>query len=195
MTHFELNDKTYSMPSSWAEVTLEQYIQISDMNAHKEFFEIEELGTIRMLEILAGAQQGEMDEMTIGQMAQLENELAWVHTSPAGKITDHVVIEGQEYGVKVDMNGITLGEMASIKTFQDEAKSQDLKKFLPQMMAILIRPAKKVIKAGPGEGTTKWVLDRFVAEDIQERAELFKKHLSVELVTGVLNFFFSTSKG
>lgn len=77
-----------------------------------------------------------------------------------------------------------MGEYISMKTFQENAKSQS--EAIPYILAIILRPGKLVQDGETGE--EKWVQDKFTANNIDYRKELFLNQPVMDLM-GPIGFF------
>ena len=184
MKQFKLNETEYEMPTSWDEMNLSKYVELAKLEEMKESFGMPELYLLKVIEALCGAEQGDLDDLTLDMVTELSKEVGYLQEQPVWGNSRHIEIEGQDYVFPEDLNKLTMGEYISIKTLQEQQTSQaDL---IPYLLAIILRPGKKEYD----EETKKefWKQDRFNVSNLDYRKELFLKQPVFNLM-GPVSFF------
>ena len=184
MKEFTLENKNYQMPTAWQDMDLKRYVELAKLEEMKEGFGIPELYLLKVIEVLCGAESGDLDELTLDMVTELSNEVGFLQQEPKWNNERHLEIEGQDYVFPEDLNKLTMGEYISIKTLQEQQTTQaDL---IPWLLAIILRPGKKEYN----EETKKevWKQDKFNTANLEWRKELFMKQPVFNLM-GPVTFF------
>lgn len=190
MIEFNVEGKTYQLPQSWAEVSLEKYIKIGKLIANTKQLKIERLIDVNALEILSGAGERELEQLNREQTNTLLQEVQFIKTVPEEPMKYIITVDGKVYCFPESYNTLTNGEEISIVSFAQDVK--DPIEAFDKMIAVLLLPAKEVVN--PVTGAKEWKrekFDRLNVEYINDRAELFKKKLMVPDFIGALGFFFN----
>ena len=188
MKEFRLNEKEWSMPSQWSDLTLEHYVNLATLEENKAEYILGELYLLKVIEVLCGAESGELDELTIDMVTELSKEVGFLQEQPNWNNTKNIKINDIDYAFPTDLNKLTMGEYISIKTLQEGATSQAAA--IPLILAIILRPAKLVKDNESGKET--WVQDKFDANNIEWRKDLFLKQPVFDLM-GPVTFFLNGS--
>jgi len=165
--------KTYKLINSWADVTLETWGKLIDLESGSKATEAAET-----LELLS-----EMPKKLIGELPLKDAAILMAMIGEMQKQQDTVLskvieIDGVEYGMHPSLDAITLGEFADLESIIKDGLQKNLK----EMMAILFRP----IIERKDEAYTIEAYDG----DITIRAEAMKK-MSAEQVQNTLVFFWN----
>jgi hypothetical protein len=187
MIKFKLNEKEYSLPESYDEVKLSTYIKVAQLESKKNMYDFEELYLINLLETMCDAEPNELNDLSLQDLQKMTEKLLFLKDDkfPAEK---HIVIDGKDYAFIKSMNKMSLGEYVSIKTL---CNGKDTYEALPYILAIILRPANKVVDNETNE--VSWELTKFDAENIDYRMNLFQ-NLPISKVLGSINFFLTTTE-
>ena len=188
MKQFRLNEKEYNMPSNWSDLTLEHYVNLAMLEENKTQYLLGELYLLKVIEVLCGADGGDLDDLTIDMVTELSKEVGFLQTQPEWNNTKHIKIGDVDYAFPTDLNKLTMGEYISIKTLQEGATSEAAA--IPLILAIILRPAKLIKDNESGKET--WIQDKFDANNIEFRKDLFLKQPVFDLM-GPITFFLSGS--
>jgi hypothetical protein len=188
-TQFSVDERQYTLSTSWDDVTLDQYIQMGKLNDSTSRESIidsilgTELYSVKLFEIMSNAQLGELDDMILSEMNELMILLDFLTVMPELKPIEYVNVDGVDHTFKTDLNKITNGEYISIKTLQETGGSQwDI---IPMALAVLVRPSSKV------DGL--WKQDKFNIESLVPRSKQLLKIKATDLL-GSYDFFLSGKK-
>jgi len=188
MYSFKIEEKEFNIPTDWTELTLERYIDIVKLEQTKENYFIAELYLLKMIECLAGAEDGELDALMIEEVEKISKEIGFISETPEWPNTRFINIDGIDYVFSPDLNKLTMGEYISIKTFQENIKEEI--DTIPYLLTIILRPGKKEVDES---GNEKWVQNRFDANTIEDRKALFMKQPVFNLL-GPITFFLNGKK-
>lgn len=184
MKRFELNGKEFMMPTDWKELTLKHYVDLALLEEQRVEYLLGELYLLKVIEVLCQAEGGDLDELTLEMVAELSKEVSYLQVEPTWSNTKSIEIEGTTYGFPQDLNKLTMGEYISIKTLQENSKSQA--ESIPYILSVILRPARLVKDMETGKEHLKQ--DKFDAQNIEWRKELFLKQPVYDLM-GPINFF------
>lgn len=172
-----------NLPTSWEDITLETYVKIAKLEEMKNTYQFEELYLLRIIELLCGVDEGQIDEMTIEQIQQITDDLGFLQNQNNWTARQTIEIDGQVYVFPKDMNRLTMGEYISIKTLQEKVgNSVDC---IPYILAIILRKGKLV--------NDKWVQTKFEVDELEERKNLFLKQ-PITYLMGAVDFFLGGKK-
>lgn len=185
MDKIKINDVEYNVPTSWEEITFEQYINFVKLEEIKTDFMLEELYLINLIEVLCEMPEGSMNDLTMIEFNELVNKFGYLNTDPKLSKDKQIDINGITYVFPDDLNKLTLGENISIKTL---IKDQNKYEQLYYILGVILRPGKIEIDAETKKEV--YVQDKFTGDmnKINFRINLFKKVPFVKLL-GQLNFF------
>ena len=170
----EGKQETYNLINSWADVTLEKWLQIIDIKGESKTKEAEET-----IAALTDMPKQLIKELSIKDVAVIMGKVAEMQANENSSLKRIVEIEGVEYGFHPDLDEITLGEYADLETMIKNGVEGNM----PELMSILYRP---VTEKGDNGVYTIAAYDG----KISIRAEEMKK-MSAEQVESALRFFFA----
>lgn len=184
MKKFELNGKEFQMPTDWSEVSLKHYVELTKLEENKSEYIFGELYLLKVIEVLCGADSGELDDLTIDMVSDLSQSVGFFQTEPKWNNTRNIKIGDVDYVFPADLNKLTMGEYISIKTLQENSQSQA--DAIPYILAVILRPGELVKNEETGK--EYWVQNKFDANNIEYRRELFMKQPVFDLM-GPVSFF------
>ena len=169
----EGKQETYNLIDSWAEVSLEKWMKIIEIETGSKTKEAEET-----IEALSDMPKKLVKELALRDVAIIMGKIAEMQSNEDSSLKRIIEIEGVEYGFHPDLDSITLGEYADIETFIKNGAE----KHMPEMMAVLYRPVTEKTDSGI------YTIEKY-GGDLTIRAEQMKK-MSAEQVQSALRFFF-----
>lgn len=189
MKIFNLNNKEYNYPESWEELTVERYVNIAKLEESRADYFLAELYLLKMIETICGAEDGELDELILDDVIEISSNITFLQKDYSWPNIKTLEIDGVTYVFPTDLNKLTMGEYISMKTFQENSKSNA--DALPYILAIILRPGKLIKDEETGQ--EKWVQDKFTINNIEWRKELFMKQPVTNLM-GPITFFLGGKK-
>ena len=185
MKEFRLNEKDYKMPTDWNEMTLRHYINIAKLEESRTEYLLGELYLLKMIECLCLIENDDdLNDLTLDVVGELSAALGFLHTQPKWSSTKEIKINDVDYIFPSDLNKLSMGEYISIKTFQENSRTDA--EAIPYILAIILRPGKKVFDNETGG--EKWVQEKFNVSNLEYRKELFMGELAQDLM-GQVGFF------
>lgn len=166
----------FNMPKSWNELNLGRYMRIMKVLRSKEkLHELEKV--IRILNCISDIPKKELYGLDLKSIGKLGGYLTkFLESIPNDELKHFITIEGIEYGFHPKLVDLSLGEFVDLETYV-----KDLEENLHLILSILYRPVTD--RRG----------DKYRIEDYEpdkERADLFKKHLTVDDFNGASVFFY-----
>jgi len=171
MYNFKFNEKEYSLPDCWDDLLVEDFIKILKLEKQKSLYQFDELYAAKLVEILLNIEEEVLNEFDLGLFGELVEKLFFLQTLPDYTNKNEIILDGVKYVTPQNLNKLTLGEYASIKTL---TKDKEYEEQILLILSIILRP----------EG------EKFEANKIGDRVERFKK-LRVIDVNEAVNFFLS----
>jgi len=185
MKEFRLNEKDYKMPTDWNEMTLRHYINIAKLEESRTEYLLGELCLLKMIECLCLIENDDdLNDLTLDVVGELSAALGFLHTQPKWSSTKEIKINDVDYIFPSDLNKLSMGEYISIKTFQENSRTDA--EAIPYILAIILRPGKKVFDNETGG--EKWVQEKFNVSNLEYRKDLFMGELAQDLM-GQVGFF------
>jgi hypothetical protein len=169
--------KHYKLISKWSDVTLEKWLEISEVETESKSNE-----AVETIAALSDIPKKLIKELSIGDVAVIMSRIGELQQEQDSKLKRIIEVEGKEYAFHADLSEITLGEYADIETFIKNGIENNL----PEIMAILYRP---ITAKGENGVYTIAAYDG----NISIRAEEMKK-MSAEQVQSSLFFFNNLGK-
>lgn len=122
----------------------------------------------------------ELKDLPVEQVRFVETILSQHMLQP--KTSDLILtfeINGVTYGLENDWQNMTWGQWVDLEVYSQSDKLND---YIHKILAILYRPIE--IEKG-----TKYTLKKYKSSEVEERAELFKQELGIDVWFGVSTFF------
>lgn len=185
MITIKTNNTEYYMPENYDEMSLETFIRLTKVQESGTEYVFQEYYMIKLLEAMVNAEPGDLDDLTIEEMATLSEKLKYLSEEPKPKKVDMIVINNITYAFPDNFNKLTTGELISIKTLNEEKNTGES---ILNLLAIILRPATKVLDSETGK--ERWVRGKFDAQNIEHRKQIFLKLPVLDCLFSV-NFFFT----
>ena len=173
MYNFNFKEKEYNLPNSWEDLNIEFFIEVLKLEKTKDLYQFDELYVAKMIEILLGITEEELNDFDLDIFSTLVQEISFLKNTPTYEDKKEIYIDEVKYVTPANFNKISLGEYASIKTL---TKDKPYEEQILIILSIIVRP----------EG------EKFEASKINERKERFKKVRLVD-INECVNFFLSGS--
>lgn len=198
----ELENKKIEIPERMLDLPLGRYLEVSKIisSIPKEetakYFESVE-GSIKLLDLITAFIGEEADDILVTDLEEVTKKIVDLITDDEEpKHKSHFEVNGAKYMTRSleNLNDITTGEYISIKVYQEKFKD-DYFKYVPHLLAILVRPAVEVLDEETGE--MRLTMEKFNKKDIDNlewRAKMFSEKVSARDLIFVLIFFLSTKK-
>jgi hypothetical protein len=174
--NFEIDDevKEFSVPESWSEVTVSQFMEIVKIQESMEELNILQK-TIRMVVILTGIPEEYVEMIPIEQFYKIRDILEYTNEEVDTKACESITLDGETYFIKNEFNQLTMGETITIETLMDGSKN--VIEVFDKLLCVFLRKKKENGK-----------LEAFKSTFIEERAEIFGK-APISDMYSVLVFF------
>lgn len=174
--NFEIDDevKEFSVPESWSEVTVAQFMEIVKIQESMEELNILQK-TIRMVVILTGIPEDYVEMIPIEQFYKIKDILEYTNAEVDTTPCESITLEGETYFIKNEFNQLTMGETITIETLMEGSKN--VIEVFDKLLCVFLRKKKENGK-----------LEAFKSTFIEERKEIFGKAPISEMYS-VLVFF------
>ena len=190
-------EQKIKLPKSIDELNLRTYLQffdvLKDMDGEDKESINNTLRTYKLMEILTGSTEEEIDNLKISESNELAEKIMEIIKDFKGfdeSQMNNFEIDGVNY-VGVDMNGLDNGEYISLNMLKEQY-GNSVNELIPRMLAILIRPGKKEYDFERKEEV--WSVEKFNKKDIANlelRKEIFLDKAKAKDVIPIVNFFLS----
>ena len=168
--------KQYNVINSWADVTLEKWVQIIKVKDGLNSEQAKET-----IKALSDIPEKLIKELSIIDVAIILKNIYELQAKEDTELKRIIEIDDVEYGFHPKLDDITLGEYADLETFIKNG----LENHLPEIMAILFRPVQE-------KKNNKYTIEAYDG-DLTIRAEIMNK-MSAEQVQNALVFFWTFVK-
>lgn len=197
MKQIQYTNMLVNVPDGWDDLTLKQYLDFTKVaeTVKEDDSSIENtLRTYKLVEILTGLSEEELDQLSISDMNDLSGSIAHIITDFKfnNEPSNHFNIEGIDYVAK-NTQDLDNGEYITLNILKEQ--HTDIYEFAPLLLSVLIRPGKMTYDAERKEEI--WEVEKFNRRDInnmQLRADLFMEKAKAKDVIPVLNFFLSMNQ-
>ena len=165
--------KEITIPTSWADVTLDEFIKLSALDIKNYSDSVNYY--IDILEVFGNTDLDTIvDMIKVSDINDIINQMSFMNEPPRQLDIKEVLIKGVKFKLTSNMNDLTVGEYVSIESLIEQGELNSFSS-IPVILSVLLRPEEEV----------------FDSNKINSRIELFKKYLSIEDVLG-MSVFFST---
>ena len=164
--------KPYTFPTSWSEVTVEQFSNLYGIDKEKYtgmFY------TFEVIHQLTGIDTDIIELMDYQDFVELVKSLDFVFKPVVDKQSESVIVEGEEYFVHSEFNKYTAGEIISLDVIINSSNGEFVK-VMAQLLCIFLRKKKENGK-----------LEKYKTS-FMGRQEIFKK-IKIDEINHVFNFF------
>ena len=182
MITVEIGEKDYYLPEGWHEVKLDQYEDILKMSSILNEYKSKSLFTMEIFAILLRAPLNQIMKLNKEAFEVLTTKCDWTQDPIKTKKVKNITIEGEKWVAIENMNKLSMGDVVSLELMINESAQEQL---LLNILPILIRKVKKVMR----DGKEIEVPADFDSDNYEETKMLFKKHLNVEDVIWLKDFF------
>jgi len=176
---FELEGQEYKIPQY---ITLGDYVKIYKV---KGLFDDDYFAT-KLINILTGAPQKKLMEADREKVDFVFTRIWSILPKDTPAFLDRFTLEGVEYGFLPSWRKMSFGEFADLDTLMTK-KPDEVLDYLHIITAILYRPIVTKDKK-------KYTIEKYSQETLEDRAELFKNKLDVEVALGAQFFFIQFAK-
>lgn len=176
---FELEGQEYKIPQY---ITLGDYVKIFKV---KDLFDDDYFAT-KLINILTGAPQKKLMEAEREKIDFIFRQIYSILPQNTPAFLDRFELDGIEYGFIPSWRKMSFGEFADLDTLMTK-KPDEILDYLHIITAILYRPIISKDKK-------KYTIEKYTQETLEDRAELFKKKLDVEVSLGAQFFFIQFAK-
>ncbi len=179
--------------TNWNEVTLEEYLQIGEIQGDEEIKLLSLQKRLRMIAVISNRSFEEICDYTSNNLKPIIEKAGFLDTDPPKhKKRPPFTINGIKYVWHPEFNNMKGGEMISIEQLLMDAH-HNKKNATADILSILIRPVEMI--PDPNKpGKEKVSIQKFDAETMADRKELFLKKLTAEKFIHELAFFFDEGK-
>jgi hypothetical protein len=142
----------------WNELTLWQYQQLMPIitNPNKDWTELDV--DIKLLTIITGLTEYQIDSLNIEDLKELRKELAFLDEPIEGKPVDYIKTNGKQYRINYDIKNMPAARYIESKVFSKETLAN-----LHKIAASMVIPQKK-------NWFGKWVDDKYDASKHEQYA-------------------------
>jgi len=176
---FELEGIEYRIPKY---ITLGDYVKIYKV---KGLFDDDYFAT-KLINILTGAPQKKLLEAERDKVDFVFTQIYSILPKNTPAFLDRFELDGIEYGFLPSWKKMSFGEFADLDTLMTK-KPEEVLDYLHIITAILYRPIITKDKK-------KFLIEKYTQETLDDRAELFKNRLNVEVALGAQFFFIQFAK-
>ena len=164
-------NKEILIPTSWQDVTLGEYIELSklDINSYKSPVEY----YIHMLRVFGNTDiENIFEYIKAVDLNSIVGQMSFMNEQPKQLDNKTVVVNGVDYHLTSNLNDLTVGEYVSIEQLIESGKLDSIEA-IPVILSVILRPLD----------------EDFDSDKCAERIKLFTKELSIEDVLGMSIFF------
>jgi len=169
-------NREISIPVSWNDVTLREFISLSALDF--DSFESPIEYYIHVLRVFGNEDLESIFEyIKTSDLESIVSQMSFMNIEPERLDNKFVDIRGVRYHLTDNLNELTIGEYVSIESLIDQDKLNTIEA-IPTILSVILRPENEV----------------FDSSKCAERIEYFKDNLSIDEVIGMSVFFLSGVK-
>ncbi len=178
MIKIEHDGTVFNVPTSWKEVTLEQFQQIEDIELAESLDK--DVAFLSVLTGMTSVQVRNIPAIEFDSLKVIYDFMRNVAPSNTPKLL--FTFEGIEYGFRNDVTKMSTGEYIDCDTL---ASSENSIQQLHLIMAIMYRPV--IEKGDLNKDPTDYVIEKYNSDSLEKRGKIFKK-MTLDIVLSAMVF-------
>ena len=164
-------NKEILIPTSWQDVTLGEYIELSKLDINSYDSPVEYY--IHMLRVFGNTDiENIFEYIKAVDLNSIVGQMSFMNTPPKQLDNKAVEVNGVDYHLTSNLNDLTVGEYVSIEQLIESGKLDSIEA-IPVILSVILRPLN----------------EDFDSDLVNERIKLFTDELSIEDVLGMSIFF------
>ncbi len=172
--NLEDTEKTYSIPTSWDEVTVKQFSQLYKV---KNDNSNELLAAVNLINAITEIDTSTLLQMDIDDFKTLSKSISFISEEVKKTDVDYLILDGEKYYLYTDFNKLTTGEVITLETII-ESSNHDIHRIIPDLLCLFLRKKNENGK-----------YEKFTT-DMLKRKELFLQ-VPISQIYHVFAFFLS----
>lgn len=172
---FELEGKEYKIPTH---LTINDYVKVFKV---KDLFE-DDYFAAKLISIVTGADMTKLLEADREKVGYVFEQIYKILPLDKPGFIDRFTLDGVEYGFIPSWKKMSFGEFADLDTLMTK-KPDEVLDYLHIITAILYRPITK------SKSKHNFEIEKYNQNTMDERSELFKNKLDIEVALGAQFFF------
>jgi len=152
----EEETKTYEFPTSWDEVSVEQFMRVFT-NTENKYDGI--LGSVKVISSISNISEEILMMMDINDFKMLADQLAFVSQEVPKSEVDYIEIDGSKFYLYSDFNKFTTGEIITIELLLEQAGGS-IFPVITDLLCVFLRKKKE-------DGTFEYTADTTSFTDTQ----------------------------
>lgn len=172
---FELEGKEYKIPTH---LTINDYVKVFKV---KDLFD-DDYFAAKLISIITGADMTKLLEADREKVGYVFEQIYKILPLDKPGFLDKFTLDGVEYGFIPSWKKMSFGEFADLDTLMTK-KPDEVLDYLHIITAILYRPITK------SKSKHNFEIEKYNQNTMEERSELFKNKLDIEVALGAQFFF------
>lgn len=172
---FELEGKEYKIPTH---LTINDYVKVFKV---KDLFD-DDYFAAKLISIITGADMTKLLEADREKVGYVFEQIYKILPLDKPGFLDKFTLDGVEYGFIPSWKKMSFGEFADLDTLMTK-KPDEVLDYLHIITAILYRPITK------SKSKHNFEIEKYNQNTMDERSELFKNKLDIEVALGAQFFF------
>lgn len=172
---FELEGQEYKIPTH---LTINDYVKVFKV---KDLFE-DDYFAAKLISIVTGADMTKLLEADREKVGYVFEQIYKILPLDKPGFVDRFTLDGVEYGFIPSWKKMSFGEFADLDTLMTK-KPDEVLDYLHIITAILYRPITK------SKSKHNFEIEKYNQNTMDERSELFKNKLDIEVALGAQFFF------
>ena len=168
--------KTYDFPTSWDEITVEQFMRIYKVSDNK-YEGI--LGSVKMLSAISNIEEEVLMMMDINDFKSLSSKLDFISSEIPKQEVEHIEVGGEKYYLYSEFSKFTTGEIITIELLLEQG-SGNIFPIISDLLCVFLRKKKE-------DGTFEKFNTNFMT-----RKELFN-NVPISQIFHIFSFFLPIS--
>jgi hypothetical protein len=131
--------KTYNFPTSWDEVSVEQFTKIYKASDTK-YEGI--LGSVKVMSAISGIDEDILMMMDINDFKTLADQLSFVNTDVPKSDVEYIDVNGEHFYLYSDFNKFTTGEIITLELLLEQGGGNTIPVML-ELLCVFLRKKKE----------------------------------------------------
>ncbi len=177
---------------SQADLSLEQYQKLCNIITKEDITKQDNLKIKSYFLNILDTLNINTEDMSMVEFEKQITNLMFLQTMPNNLVYEFL-INGVEYKFGLDQSTQTVGEYSQLDSYVNNKTEKEIIDNLHFILAIFCRPVEKKIKFKKDQIKPRFYIDKkiskFNADEVEDRAKLFKKYLTADIAYSIVVFF------
>tara|TARA_R100000951_G_scaffold66916_1_gene56490 strand:+ start:929 stop:1705 length:777 start_codon:yes stop_codon:yes gene_type:complete len=127
------------LPSSWSEVTVEQFAALQNVLKHEDLQQYEK--NVAIISIMSGWSESDARKVSLKSYTKIMKSLAFLSSEVEGKLQKYMMVNGTKYRIESDVEQLTGGQYITLMHLMND--QEKVMENMAEILALFCIPSTK----------------------------------------------------